>query len=104
LERLVSPWVEYRDPGGFEVLNIPRNDGQAMNESGRGNQCVPVGAGVWYMQCCASLRDCRIHSENAIMEGWQYMPIHPGAKKLSLQRIASLNEEDAYLYFQNRDG
>jgi hypothetical protein len=101
---LVSPRVEYRNAGGFEVLHISRNDSQPVNEGGRGDQCVSVGARVWYMQRCASLRDCCIHSENAIMEGWQYLSVHPGAKKLPLYRITAFNQEDSYLDFQNRDG
>jgi hypothetical protein len=101
---LVSPRVEYRNAGGFEVLHISRNDSQPVNEGGRGDQCVSVGARVWYMQRCASLRDCCIRSENAIMEGWQYLSVHPGAKKLPLYRITAFNQEDSYLDFQNRDG
>ena len=49
-------------------------------------------------------RGCCIHSENAIMEGWQYLSVHPGAKKLPLYRITAFHQEDSYLDFQNRDG
>jgi hypothetical protein len=56
------------------------------------------------MQGCASLCDCYIHSENAIVESRQYVSVHPGAKKPPLDRIATLNQEDSNLEFQNRDG
>ena len=54
---LKLPRIEQVYSGCCEVLGVARDERQAMNEGGRGNQRVPVGFWIWNMKFGAFARD-----------------------------------------------
>ncbi|ODN63689.1 hypothetical protein BA763_06680 [Burkholderia cenocepacia] len=73
-----------------------------MHERRRGNECVPLGPPIRYMESCASLRDRSINRQHATRELRQDMPVKPCPQKRALSRVPALDLQDACLQLHDR--
>ena len=68
-----------------------------MNESGRCDQCIPVGARCWNLHRRGSARDRRVNGQDPSIERGQKLSFEPGSKARALYFIATLDQQDARL-------
>jgi len=62
--RLV-PRVDYGDAGCLEITLIPSGNRHAMHERSCCDEGIPIGAGIWHMERCASLGHSSINRQNS---------------------------------------
>ncbi|SHF82826.1 hypothetical protein SAMN05444339_1153 [Loktanella atrilutea] len=87
-----------------EIRNIARDDRHGMNDPCRGDESVPITAGVRNMQSGATKCHGPIYRQDAPHKGRQHPVGHPGPQNGTLSAVPPLGLNDPHFELQKRDG
>jgi len=100
---LRQPRVDKRNARRFEIRDVARHDGQAMNPRSRSDQRVAFGPLVRHVKACTSLRHDCIDRKHAPLKPTGNLMVDPGAQAGALRAVLPRNQQCAKLDFENRD-
>lgn len=97
------PRIDQHHARRFEIHHIARNDGQAVNKRGRGDESVAFGSRVGNVKLRTALRDGRINGEDSILEPSQNLTVDPSTQDSTLRCVFAPDQARTKFDFQNRD-
>jgi len=101
LSNVILPGIEMRRARLFEIANIPRDHGHAVNECRCRDIRVTVVPPIRNMKVSASSRNRRIDRKNPLGECRQNLILQPGAKCTALAGVLARDLCHAQLEFEN---
>ena len=85
------------------MARVSGHDRHAMNECSGANESISIQARSWNVECSASLCHSGIDSQDAASKSRQHVRVHPRTQDLALLLVATLDEKNPNLQFQDRD-
>src|SRR6516164_11651356 len=97
------PRVQHSDTHRLEVGPVSGHDDQPVYQGRRGDQRIPVGFRIGYMEQRAPPRDSSIYRQNALGKGRQHAFLDPLPDEPALAALTPREQERTGLQLENAD-